>query len=161
MSLSSIKDRRQLARRVRRFPALVRAVNERELGYEAARLVARVATRTTVDAWIARARERTLVHLREEIDAAELVARLTEQSVVLPPTDEVLHEVTDLERRVITGQIFPNPSTVLAVPIASDPRARVTLRLRVRESTACDYRRLEATFLRHRSSSSAGTFLHF
>src|SRR5258706_15092847 len=109
MSLSSIKDRRQLARRVRRFPALVRAVHERELGYDAARLVVRVATRATVDAWIARARQRTLVHLREDIDAAEFAARLTEQSVALPPTDDVIDAIADLERRVITGQIFPKP----------------------------------------------------
>src|SRR6185436_18831332 len=100
VSLSFIKDRRFLSRSVRRLPAVARAVREGEIGYEAARLVVGVATGTTVHAWIARAKERTLVHLREEIDAAELVARLTEAEVTMPPTPEVIDAVSELERRV-------------------------------------------------------------
>ena len=168
LSLSSIKDRRQLARRIRKLPALGRAIQERVIGYEAARLVASVATPVTINEWLTRARERTVRHLREEIDAAELAARHTDKSVVLPPGDDLLRQVRDFERGVMTGHIFPGDGSPLAagsdapIPLArNDRRARVTLRLRVRRSTARTYRQLEAIFLRNRLPSYRATFLHF
>jgi hypothetical protein len=71
-SLSSIKARRHLLKRLDKLTFLADALDRGELGYEAARLVASVATCATVEAWVERARERTVRHLREEIDAAEL-----------------------------------------------------------------------------------------
>jgi hypothetical protein len=50
---------------------------------------------------------------------------------------------------------------MLATSSGRDRRAPVTLRLRVRRSTARDYRRLEAIFLRHRVPSSTATFFGF
>jgi hypothetical protein len=48
------------------MPRLAAAFANHEIGYEAARLVASVATPDTVEAWVARARERTVRHLRED-----------------------------------------------------------------------------------------------
>ncbi len=65
-SLSSIKAKRRLAKRLSGLRFLADALERGELGYEAARLVAEVATSDTVEAWVTRASERTLRHLREE-----------------------------------------------------------------------------------------------
>ena len=43
------------------------------IGHEAALLISRVATAETAEAWVARARERTVKHLAEDVRAAELV----------------------------------------------------------------------------------------
>src|SRR6185436_20893606 len=76
------------------------------------------------------------------------------------PTPEVIDAVADLERFVVTGQIPPRHR--IGSNADADHRARVTLRLRVRESSARDYRRLEAIFLRHRPPPTGGaTFLRF
>jgi ribosomal protein L11 methyltransferase len=56
MSLSSVKAKRALARRARALPRLREAVDARQLGYEAARLVASVASPETADAWVERLR---------------------------------------------------------------------------------------------------------
>ena len=138
---------------------LADALERGELGYEAARLVARVATRATVEPWVARATERTLRYLREEIDAAELLARWSESAEVLPPSDAELRRVEELERAVVTGQMSAPP----ALPaLATAPPASVTLRLRVHAGTARDFRHWEATYLCHRGSAlRTTTFLRF
>jgi hypothetical protein len=135
-SLSSIKAKRRLAKRLRELRFLADALERGELGYEAARLVAEVATSATVEAWVTRATERTLRHLREEIAAAELLARWSESAAVLPPSDADVRRVEELERAVLAGQMsaMPEPSPLTAPP------ATVTLRLRVRASTARDFR---------------------
>jgi hypothetical protein len=116
-SLSSVKAKRQLVKRLSDLRFLADALERGELGYEAARLVAGVATRATVEAWVERAKERTLQHLREEIDVAELVARWSESPTIVPPGDEDVHRVEELERAVVSGQIC-------APPAASAPPAR-------------------------------------
>jgi hypothetical protein len=158
-SLSSVKSKRQLAKRLAQLGFLADALERAELGFEAARLVARVATRDTEGAWVARAKERTLRHLREEIDAAELLARWSGNAVLLPPSDDDVRRVQELERAVVTGQISAAPAPQSA---AHAPPANVTLRLRVRASTARDYRHWEALYLRHRCGAlSSTTFLRF
>jgi hypothetical protein len=133
---------------------LAGALERGELGYEAARLVAGVATPRTVKTWVARAKERTLRHLREEIDAAELLSRWSERSTVVPPSDEDVRRVEELERAVVAGRISPPPAAPLP--------ATVTLRLRVRASTASDFRHWEAIYLRHRGVALRNTtFLRF
>jgi hypothetical protein len=158
-SLSSVKAKRWLVKRLGELGFLADALERGELGYEAARLVARVATRATVEPWVARATERTLRHLREEIDAAELLARWSESAAVLPPSDAELRRVEALERAVVTGQMSAPP----ALPaLATAPPANVTLRLRVHASTARDFRHWEAIYLRHRGSALRTTsFLRF
>ena len=158
-SLSSIKAKRWLVKRLRELRFLADALERGDLGYEAARLVARVATRATVEAWVTRATERTLRHLREEIDAAELSARWSDGSTVLPPGEAEVRRVEELERAVIMGQMSAPPASTVS---ATAPPANVTLRLRVNASTARDFRHWEAIYLRHRGSAlRTTTFLRF
>jgi hypothetical protein len=157
-SLSSMKSKRQLAKWLGQLRFLADAVERGELGYEAARLVAGVATRATEEAWVTRARERTLRHLRQEIDVAELLARWSESDAVVPPSDADVRSVEELERAVVAGQISAPPTP----PTTTAPPAKVTLRLRVRASTARDFRHWEAIYLRHRGSALRSTgFLRF
>jgi hypothetical protein len=146
-SLSSIKAKRRLAKRLSELRFLADALARGELGYEAARLVAEVATSATVEAWVTRATERTLRHLREETEAAELLARWSDSVAVVPPSEADVRHVEDLERAVVTGQTstVPIPTTPLTAP-----RASMTLRLRVPASTARDFRHWEAVYLRYR-----------
>jgi hypothetical protein len=157
-SVSSIKAKRRLAKRLSELRLLADALERGELGYEAARLVAQVATPATVEPWVTRATERTLRHLREEIDAAELLARWSDSTAVVPPSESDVRRVEDLERAVVTGQMSaaPVPTTPLTPP------ANVTLRLRVRASTARDFRHWEAIYLRYRGPLLRNTtFLRF
>ncbi len=158
-SLSSVKAKRRLVKRLGQLRFLGDAVDRGELGYEAARLVAEVATGATVEAWVTRASERTLRHLREEIDSAELLARWSESTAVLPPSEAEVRRVEDLERAVVTGQMSAPP----ALPsTAGAPSATVTLHLRVSDDTARDFRHWEAIYLRHRGSALRDTtFLRF
>jgi hypothetical protein len=157
--LSSIKAKRWLVKRLAEHGFLADAVERGELGYEAARLVAQVSTRATVEAWVMRATERTLRHLREEIDAAELLARWSESAAALPPSEAELRQVEDLERVVVTSQISAPPASS---PPAGTPPATVTLHLRVSASTALDFRHWEAIYLRHRGAAlRRTTFLRF
>jgi hypothetical protein len=139
-SLSSVKAKRWLVKHLGKLGLLADALERDELGYEADRLVARVATRATVAAWVTRATERTLRHLREEIDAAELLARWSDSAEVLPPSDADLRRVEELERAVVTGQMSAPPASPA---LATAPPANVTLRLRVHASTARDFRHCE------------------
>jgi hypothetical protein len=158
-SLSSVKAKRCLVKRLGELRFLADALDRGELGYEAARLVASVATRATVRAWVERARERTVRHLREEIDASELLARWSERPAVVPPSEAGVRRVEQLERAVVTGQISAPPTSPAA---ATAPPATVTLRLRVRASTARDFRHWEAIYLRHRGTAlRSTTFLRF
>jgi hypothetical protein len=98
-------------------------------------------------------------HLREEIDAAELLARWSESPTVVPPSEAGVRRVEELERAVITGQISAPPASP---PMTTATPANVTLRLRVRASTARDFRHWEAIYLRHRGAALRNTtFLRF
>jgi len=70
LSFSSVQHRTRLARRARDLPEVAAALQSAEIGYEAALLVARVATPDTAAAWVDRARRRTIVHLREEVQGS-------------------------------------------------------------------------------------------
>ena len=105
-SLSSIKAKRALARRIRALPLLAGAFENHELGYEAARLAAVVAEPGTEAAWVARARERTVKHLREEVDAARMLGRLSGRRSMLPPGDETMKQIAAMESRIVSGEAF-------------------------------------------------------
>jgi len=106
MSLSSVKAKRALARRAQSMPRLREAVNGRELGFEAARLVTVVASSETAAEWVARARERTVKHLREEVDAAEMLGRLGIEPERRPPGEATMAELARIEQRAVTGAVF-------------------------------------------------------
>jgi hypothetical protein len=71
MAESTVTQRASLERRLWELPALRRAMREGRVSYEKARLVARCADETSVEAWIARAERTPCIALRREIDAAE------------------------------------------------------------------------------------------
>ena len=77
LSPSALEARFTLARRAEAMPELGAAIASGRIGFEAASLVARVARGTSVSAWIAQAEMRAVKHLREEVDAATMIARVS------------------------------------------------------------------------------------
>jgi len=107
-SLSSVKARMTLARRCKRLvPEVALALDDGDIGYEAARLVARVADRDTVYAWLDRAASRTTKHLREEVEIGEAVARAEGMTPIgfEPPDASLVAEFQDLERGMLDGTV--------------------------------------------------------
>ena len=84
-----VKARMALSRRALALAPLRGAIEQGTVGFEAAMLVGRVATSTTVQAWLERARERTIKHLTEEVHTAEIIARL--KRVLDERTAEIPH----------------------------------------------------------------------
>lgn len=158
LSLSSLEHRATLARRVARYPALGRALQRGDIGYEAALLLGRVfgnaASRSLVTAWIDRARSRTYKHLREEVDAVILATTLDPDVTRAPPSAEDLEAVAKLERKVQNGELFrsylgagnqgPQTFVTLAVDPAQGPLRPLRLRL---PAELCDHwQEVEAEF---------------
>lgn len=100
----SLRERMALARDVEDLPEIGEAIEAGEFGIEAARLVARVSTADTVEAWIERAKSRTLVHLREEVEAIELRAKFRDDAPVDPPDEADLEEVAEIHRAMQSGE---------------------------------------------------------
>lgn len=99
LSPSSFKAKVALARR---WCDRVRgALGAGEIGYEAALLISRVATAETADAWVHRAKARTVKHLEEEVRAAELARAVGGQAA--PPSEETVEEIRRLESQVLSG----------------------------------------------------------
>ncbi len=104
MSRGAVWNRITLARRCQKLPALAEALSSMEIGFEAAREIARIATPRTVEAWIARAKERTFKHLREEVRVVDAAVRLRETSGdPWPPTDEEMADEEAFERDMLSG----------------------------------------------------------
>jgi hypothetical protein len=164
MSLSAVKAKRALARRTRTLPQLREAVNARALGYETARLVAAVASPETAEAWMERARERTVKHLREEVDAAEMLGRIGVDPKLGPPSEATMEKLAGLERRIVAGPALQQDERQISASVdktdesvaedidRSTPsawkgelraRGRVTLRFHVSVGTRRYYRWLE------------------
>jgi hypothetical protein len=159
VSLSSLKSKRTLAGRAAQLPELGEALLAGLLGYEAAQLVARVATRTTVSAWIARAGTRTVKHLREEVDAVELRVRLGQSREQWPPDELAMQTWSELERCVASGEILDkltaNDSQGVLPPASSQMSGGdfasfgcVTFRWHVSADTCRYWRALERVFQR-------------
>ncbi|MBW2524982.1 MAG: HNH endonuclease [Deltaproteobacteria bacterium] len=106
VSLSSVKARMALSRRALTLEPLRDAMEQGAVGFEAAMLVGRVATQSTVKAWLARAEERTIKHLGEEVATAEIIARTTGQGAPPPPDAETLAAMMALESHVLSGRVF-------------------------------------------------------
>ena len=178
MKKTAVKDKRQFACSLRRLPHIRAAFRERHIGYEAARLVARIATPETDERWAIRAAERTVVHLREDVEAAEQRARVRGEAVV-PPSEEDVYKLRAVKTAVVTGEAFrarpsdgrKSPGDDLAADIlalysgaARTPchrrsLARETLRLRVDPELRTIYRGFEQVYLRH--TSFTASFLRF
>jgi hypothetical protein len=155
MSLSAVKAKRALARRGRELPRLQDAVIAQKLGYEAARLVASVASRETVASWVDRALERTVKHLREEVDAAQMLGRVGVDTTMAPPAMKTMDAIADLERRIVMGEALQSGESQMFAAAdegRSDDfgcRGRIVLKFRVGEETRRYYRWLERMYLRH------------
>jgi hypothetical protein len=180
VSWSSITSRRTLSARLGRAPELAAALTNGRIGYEAAYLLSRVVTRATAEAWLTRAEQRTVKHLREEVEAAELLIRTGRGQGLFPPDDADLEALFELERRIASGETLEqvldaevigspagsvgrHPSAASQTSGASQssgtPRptrsergfGRMTLRWTVTADTHRFWRTLERLFLRLRS----------
>jgi len=105
LSASSVEAKIALARAVAQLPEVEDALVSGHIGACAAGLVARVAGPTTAKAWVERAKVRTVKHLREEVEAVELLARAEGRDVwrFEPPDEAMVEEVHDVERAVIAA----------------------------------------------------------
>jgi hypothetical protein len=104
LSRSSLRARRTLALRLERLPGVAAALAVAHIGVEAALQLVRIATAATEEAWIARARHRTIKHLREEVAAALIAVRLSGETDCPPPVDTELAAFQTLEQAVVSGR---------------------------------------------------------
>ena len=105
MSRSSLVAKRALALRLEKLPRVAEALGAGQLGVEAAVQVARVATPSTQGAWVERARQRTIKHLREEVVAALIAVRMSGEADCPPPVDAEISAFHELERAVVSGRV--------------------------------------------------------
>ncbi|MEO8178743.1 MAG: hypothetical protein ABI895_07915 [Deltaproteobacteria bacterium] len=106
LSRSSVIARRSLALRLEKLPRIAQALSCADIGVEAALQLVRIATPRTEPAWLERARQRTVKHLREEVSAALVAVRLSGDADCPPPRDEELEEFQELERAVLSGRVL-------------------------------------------------------
>ncbi len=144
----------------RRLLAPVReALGSGKVGYESALALTRVATEATAEAWVERAKQRTVKHLLEEVRAAELAG------IAAPPSNETLQAAHELETQLLEGK----RDAVLAArerfqdQAGADPgqmsAPQVRLRLRVTRDTARFYRHFEERAARFLGGTSFVRFL--
>lgn len=104
-SVSSLRARRALALRLEALPQVAAALGSGQIGVEAALQVARVATARSQAAWVERARQRTVKHLKEEVAAALVAIRHSGERNCPPPADGALVAYHELERAVVSGRV--------------------------------------------------------
>ena len=176
-SLAAIKARMTLDRRCDLLPEVARALDVGAVGFEAARLVSRVANRHTVRAWLDRAGVRTVKHLEEEVEAVETIARAEGAAPygLAPPDDETLNAYLDLERAMLDGTVaellvsggqMSGDDGSQSTPAFGTPpepsqmsgAGRVPLRLRLGAGIVAFWRDVEAWF---RAAGEDGEFADF
>jgi hypothetical protein len=182
MSRASLRSKLSLARRSQGLDRVIDALQQGRIGFEAAQLLARIATADTERAWVERAERRTFKHLREEVQAVELATRLGEQTDRCPPSEEHIAQMQALERSILSGEFLssvarnfapevdgsdeadagPNRSPsdeTPAVQISGSPDGKVTLRIRVPGDVLLQYRQLERVHTRKLPGTSFIQFL--
>ena len=130
--LDALTSRKFLARRVQELPALGEALRARRIGFEAARKIARVATGATVRAWLEQAAERTVKHLREEVDVAERLRRVSDKPGCKPPTEGHMQQLAQVVRALLTGEVEIQTDWPISSQTAAWKRASGA------ESSACE-----------------------
>jgi len=188
MSRASLRSKMTLARRTEGRDHLIDALQRGGIGFEAAQLVARVATAATEEAWVDRAACRTFKHLREEVQWVEMAHRLGGEPAREPPTEEQLGRMQALERSILSGELLrrvvdrsaaeleadglaeapssdapsneepTEPDDPSRVQISGTFGSRVTLRMRVPGDLLLHYRQLERL---HRRILPGTSFLGF
>ncbi len=167
---SSMAARIALARRISGLPLLEAAIHNGAIGFEAATLLARVARPTTEAAWLALAGISTVKRLREQVDAAELHARLDGLPLdrLMPPSVEQLEEARVLERAVLTMVLSEDHNGPMSGRLVEagegDPGdtpdlGRVPIRLSLPEDLADFWRDLEV--LHADADDTSHTFVAF
>ncbi|HSN81647.1 MAG TPA: HNH endonuclease, partial [Polyangiales bacterium] len=106
MSRAALRSKISLARRSRGFDHVVDALQQGRIGFEAAQLIARIATDDTERAWVDRATHRTFKHLREEVQAVEMATRFAGQTDRAPPSEEHIQQMQALERAILSGELL-------------------------------------------------------
>jgi hypothetical protein len=175
-------ERYSLTTRAARVPPLASALASGRVGYEAAYLLSRVVTPATVEAWLRRAERRTVKHLREEVEAAELLIRMGQEHDQLPLDEQSLDVLFELEREIVSGDclegriVDPKAGSSAeakghlgsqmsgGVPMAGRRwRGRVRFRWVVSETTRRFFRALERVFARVSTRICRGrvSFLRF
>jgi hypothetical protein len=106
MSRAALRSKVSLARRSRGFDHVVDALQQGRIGFEAAQLIARIATDDTERAWVDRAARRTFKHLREEVQAVEMATRFAGQTDLSPPSEARIQQMQALERAILSGELL-------------------------------------------------------
>ncbi|MGB7476113.1 MAG: HNH endonuclease, partial [Polyangiales bacterium] len=180
MSRASLRSKLSLARRSQALHQVADALQQGQIGFEAAQLIARIATPTTERAWLTRATRRTFKHLREEVQAIEMATRYLGQTDTTPPTEAQLQQVESTERAILSGDLLrriirnlesePNEEAVQIsvtpndeapkepVQISVGPSAKITLRIRVPGDVLLHYRQFERL---HRKNFPNESFIEF
>ena len=156
MSRASLRSKISLARRSHGLDHVVDALQQGRIGFEAAQLVARIATVDTERAWVERAAHRTFKHLREEVQAVELATRFGGKTDRSPPSEEHIEQMQALERSILSGELLRSVAGDQAMDDSSDaldeatpvqisgsPGGKATLRMRVPGDLLLHYRQLE------------------
>ena len=172
MSRASLRSKMSLARRSRGLDHVVDALQQGRIGFEAAQLVARIATVDTERAWVERAARRTFKHLREEVQAVEIATRLAGETGRSPPNEEQIGQMQALERSILSGELLRNVSRnearddadgaldeATAVQISGSLGGRVTVRIRLPGDLLLHYRQLEGVHSRELPGTSFVQFL--
>jgi hypothetical protein len=183
MSRASLRSKISLARRTEGLPHIVDALQRGHIGFEAAHLIARVATPTTERAWLTRATRRTFKHLREEVQAVELTTRFTGKTDRSPPSKQDIDQMQSVERAILSGELLrkvinnasaePTGDDVQPVQISGSPEAaspndpvqisvspasKITLRIRLPGDVLLHYRQLERL---HRQAFPDSSFIQY
>ncbi len=126
MSRASLRSKVSLARRTEGRDHLIDALQRGRIGFEAAQLIARIASADTEQAWVERATRRTFKHLREEVQAVEISTRYLGQTDTSPPTDTQLQQVEAAERAILSGDLLGRVIRNLESP-SNEPDDEATL----------------------------------
>lgn len=154
MSLSSLEHRATLARRAAGSPELRTALVNGSIGYEAAMQIARIDRlgRSMLAAWIARAKQRTVLGLRHEVNAVLAMVALDLGASRAPPDDAALAQIEELERRVQSGKLYRS-----LFGGRLDPQMSVTLR----GGAGCEIQMSVPAELRHHYEHIEALFQRF
>ena len=178
ISRASLRSKLSLARRSQGLDRVTDALQQGQIGFEAAQLLARIATPETERAWLTRATRRTFKHLREEVQAVEMLTRFLSETDHSPPSEEQIEQMQTLERAILSGELLrrvtghrPHEPTAVQISVSPEdeaphdtvqisvtPSAKVTLRIRVPGDLLLHYRQLERL---HRKKRPDESFIQF
>jgi len=106
ISRASLRSKVALAHRTQGLDHIIDALQRGHIGFEAAHLIARIATPETERAWLTRATRRTFKHLREEVQATEMATRFLGEPNHSPPSDQQIQQMQSVERAILSGELL-------------------------------------------------------